>query len=165
MNTNTYTRLLNAAAEHHEHECRNDALEPGERKHHQRKYNALTKALAEALAGHMPTKLPGLDVWLVGSRTQGGMVYRVSLDAENVWRCNCSAGINGGYCWHPEAQGIAQAACEADMEAAHVPVWSEKESPGTPYADMGETPPDVCAVDELDAWLTNEMNLPSRVKG
>jgi hypothetical protein len=68
------------------------ALEP----HEQR---AVDKAIFERACGIVP-QLVG-RFWFVPSRTQGGIVYRVTLDS-----CTCEAYAHGRLCWHRALIGI-----------------------------------------------------------
>jgi hypothetical protein len=71
------------------------ALEP----HEQR---AVDKALYMRASGIVP-QLVGRH-WFVPSRTQGGIVYCVTLDS-----CTCEAYAHGRLCWHRALIGLARA--------------------------------------------------------
>lgn len=65
---------------------------------------ALAKSEEQTRAGNFPTRLRVLadqrSIWSVGSRTAGGTIYLLEVDADGgVAECECPA---LGYCWHRE---------------------------------------------------------------
>ena len=61
----------------------------------------LDKAAMEIVKGNLP-RYAGSGVWLVESRTQANVVYRVDLVTQ---QCNCK---NGKSCWHLAAANVCE---------------------------------------------------------
>lgn len=80
---------------------------------------ALAKAHEQARAGNLPSllrqhnaldNLSTTQVWTVGSRTTGGVIYRVVVTADGDGissLCECEAAHSGRICWHRAACRMA----------------------------------------------------------
>ena len=78
---------------------------------------AVTRALEQSRAGNLPTLLRAYvdpaqtcQVWSIGSRTTGGTVYLIDLEANSdgiTTHCSCQAGDADRICWHRAAVRLA----------------------------------------------------------
>lgn len=80
-------------------ELANDASTDDERRAHEATMRGLDKAALELVKGNAP-RYAGFGVWLVESRTQANVVYRVDLSTQT---CSCK---NGRACWHLAACNV-----------------------------------------------------------
>lgn len=86
----------------HEHIIRDGNTTDDERKAHEATMRALDKAAMELAGGNLPRQAG--PFYMVASRTQAGVVYRVDLDGVS---CTCK---NGKACWHIAAAQVFDSA-------------------------------------------------------
>lgn len=78
-----------------------DASTDEERRAHEATMRALDKAAMEIVKGNTP-RYAGSGLWLVESRTQANVVYRVDLTTQ---MCSCK---NAKSCWHLSAANVCE---------------------------------------------------------
>lgn len=93
-------RIALEQSEHHRRLAA-ESINEAERKAHEATMRALDKVAMEFVKGNYPRHVAG-DEWLIGSRSTGGVVYRVN---HSTGRCNCDS---RGLCWHMVAVDVCE---------------------------------------------------------
>lgn len=118
------TRAAALAAEMataHEATIRDGNTTDDERKAHEATMRALDKAAMELAGGNLPRQAG--PFYMVASRTQAGVVYRVDLNANT---CTCK---NGRACWHIAAAQVFDSATKGAMVIEPTPVPTPEPTP------------------------------------
>lgn len=119
-----------------------DALTDEERRAHEATMRSLDKAALEMVKGNAP-RYAGFGVWLVESRTQANVVYRVDLQRQT---CTCK---NGRTCWHLSAANVCEELRSMPADALPAVTMSDDalDEAAIAYTMHGGTPDDINAFD------------------
>lgn len=133
IEVNPIVALCVERAGHHQQLAATAATDE-ERRAHEATMRSLDKAAMEIVKGNMP-RYAGQGVWLVESRTQANVVYRVDLETQ---QCNCK---NGKSCWHLAAANVCEEVRSAPAD----------ELPSTQMSPFGNTYTTLDAMLQADA--------------